>query len=290
MVRELQESEVSKTAIGKVSSTQSSSFHNGSIAPLTSNTIATSATVMNFDNLLSPSDYSVSKVMPFSDFFQVIQNYQEKQLEYERAVSQQQQQRREQLTSPERASSKSFQSPKKPSVIAVDDLPPAPSAAGLEQYSPVYSLQTSSSTGPISLQKEASVAKINMIQHLQQTDQQFNAYLKLAEGEQFSNKLLSRLSSNLSKPRKPRRVAPLGRDAIALTDSFGRSAKIASKGFQNIFAAPKDKLNQALGGVSPEKTGPVDEELEEKEGDIMTRLHGHPKGVVDYDFSPSISI
>jgi hypothetical protein len=75
----------------------------------------------------------------------------------------------------------------------------------------------------------------------------FNSYLKVSEGEQLSSKLLAKLSSNLSKPRKPRRLVPLGKDAICLTDSRGRQTKHASKGFQNLFKVsenPGDSLSK----------------------------------------------
>lgn len=269
MVRELQEGEVNKTAIGKVSANVNA-VHS-SLAPLTSSAI--NATITNFDTILSPSEYSVTKILPFNEFFDVIQNYQH------------QQQPRDTNTSPtkEGIGGKGGRtgSPKKAMIASDGGNPsfggPPNGIEGLEIYSPSYQSppRTAGTSSPmLNTTTSGGIGgggKINMVQHLQQNDDQFNAYLKISQGEQLSNKLLSRLSSSLSRPRKPRRIAPLGRDAMALTDSRGKAAKIASKGFVNIFAGAKEGVNTP----SPKKgKDEAEEEMEEKESDILTRLQG----------------
>jgi hypothetical protein len=197
MISEIQENEMNKTAIGKLSASNALHTSSFNMVPLTGAT--NSALIVNFDSLSSPGDLSVKRILPFDEFFNVIQSYGDNNgQDYSNNRK-----------SVDAAQSEGF--PKeKPPLLAEDCS---------EQYDH-------------SITKKPAE---NVVQFLQKTDEQFNAYLKISEGEQLSSKLLSRLSSNLAKPKKTRRIIPLGREAMALTDSRGRASKIATKGFPNIF-------------------------------------------------------
>jgi hypothetical protein len=196
MISEIQESEMNKTAIGKLSAANALHTSSFNMVPLVGAT--NSALIVNFDSLSSPGDLSVKRILPFDEFFNVIQSYGDYN---------------GQDYSNNKISAEVSQGDRFPK-----EKPPLLAEDGNEQYDHI-----------------AKTPAENVVQFLQKTDEQFNAYLKISEGEQLSSKLLSRLSSNLAKPKKTRRIIPLGREAMALTDSRGRASKIATKGFPNIF-------------------------------------------------------
>jgi hypothetical protein len=219
MLREIQDTEVSKTAIGKSSSIQLSN----SVAPLSQPKIDASAMIVNFDEITSPGDFSAKKILPFEEFFSLLQSF-----------------------GGSGAPDISSQSGQNAQLSDEMESNPFADPQPMEQESPVLS--------PVRTAPE------NLVQHLQKTDSQFSAYLKISEGEQLSSKLLSKLSTNLTKPRNPRKIIPLGKEAMALTDSRGRASKIATKGFPNMFNhSPRKSADNAM-----------DEDVQE--GNILTRL------------------
>lgn len=242
MVKEIQDKEVNKTALGKSTSTGSALILQTTL-PLAAPSAAVdvSTSIMNFDKLISPGDLSPNKILPYDDFFQILQQYNHESQSHSPVQNNQSPYSKQY---PKNADFEERSQDRKEPLLADNDAlenPPAPAA------------------------------KINLIQHLQQTDEQFNAYLKIAEGEQLSTKLLARLSSNLAKPRKARKIIPLGKEAMSLTDSRGRASKIASKGFPNIFGNTP---------APPTKESPQHDNKEEdlNESDILTRLLPQHRG------------
>jgi hypothetical protein len=230
MIQELQDHEIGKTAIGK-SNTQTL---NTSVAPLT--LVGTRTTIVNFDSLLSPGQLSASKMLPFEEFYNILQQNENRE---RHALTSSENQRRT------NKNPKHSNSSNKPILAESNDL----LSTSEEMPTAVETnFDKITSTQP---------ARIDLTSQLQSRDELFNSYLKVSEGEQLSTKLLAKLSSNLSKPKKPRRLVPLGKDAICLTDSRGRQTKHASKGFQNLF-----KVSENLGDMLPKV-----------EDDIIARLN-----------------
>jgi hypothetical protein len=349
MIKEIQEKEISSTAIGKATGPNQHFPPNAtltSLTPIATSTYASSkAMIMNFDNILSPSGLSAKPLLPFNEFFHIIQDYSKKQEEEAAAIA-------AATAAAEAANNhrKSAGSRHRPPPVAAgggvtfsDDedndggdefkslggtgggkkkdrhqsshipfgglgasqslsstLPADSSFHGEDPPSLVSS--SPSHPAPPTLQHQGSVGNsnkgINMMQQLSAQDDQFQAYLKISQGEQLSNKLLSRLSSNLAKPRKIRYLAPLGKGAMELKDSRGKADKNANKGFLNIFSSSYQKSpsskdggggeggeNGGTGGESPggqsnSELGTISRDteeeeaalLEEKDTDIFTRL------------------
>lgn len=116
----------------------------------------------------------------------------------------------------------------------------------------------------------------NLLKHLLDKDDKFDAFLKVSENEQLSSKLLTKLSNNsgLMKEKKARRIAPLGKDAINLTDSRGQASKHAKKGFRNVF-----KTIEVVSG-NEIHTG----RMNSKETDVLDRLqYDEGKVMMIYD-------
>lgn len=92
------------------------------------------------------------------------------------------------------------------------------------------------SNGTLSSQQQQQEA-INIVKIVKEKDRGFESYLKVQDLEQPSAKLLARLNAAVARPKRQRRTAPLGRDAIELRDSRGKVSRLASKGFGNLFSA-----------------------------------------------------
>ncbi len=122
---------------------------------------------------------------------------------------------------------------------------------------------------------------INIVRHLMEKDKHFDAFLKMNEREQPSSKLLEKLNANIMKPRRQRKVAQLGKEAVTLSNSRGQPSKMASKGFHNVFvpsvADAKDSLTENKAKVAF-NICVVKEEISEPL-DVIDRLLEDTKGM-----------
>jgi len=84
---------------------------------------------------------------------------------------------------------------------------------------------------------EQLVEAVDIIQVMTETDPKFDAFMKLSLREKPAGRMLFR-GGNLTKPRKLKTVAPLGRSAVVLTDSKGKVKLESRKGFLNHFREP----------------------------------------------------
>lgn len=227
MLKEIQSKEVNKTGIGAMASPSlKTNTRNQPLAFAINDDVlrfGNSPKRDGFANNTSANNFSPQKVVPFEEFYALLQSHSESNI---------------------KASESKFNVSRE-----ILGLQSPNGGANHNSYHPVVSLDQDTSSANTALSMiETQQESANLLKHLSDKDKRFESYLKVSENEQLSSKLLSKLStnSNLMKSKKVRRVAPLGKDAMNLTDSRGRTSKHAKKGFVNVFMVDPN----ADGGVN----------------------------------------
>lgn len=212
MVNEVQSKEVIKTASGGIVSSLSAP----KISSLTG--VDSSTLIAHINSLPSTASYSPSKMLPFDEFYTILQNY---------------------------------SMPKSPDPNTKN---PTKDSRGIRSPQSIYKGRFSQEEEcvpdkKLEIQMElpmsssphqkyiGHVEQTNIVKHIMDIDPKYESFLKISEQEQVSKKLLAKLNSNLTKPRMPRKVAPLGKEALSLTDSRGKASRMSLKGFRNVFKA-----------------------------------------------------
>lgn len=194
------------------------------------------ASISNVDLFANPGSYSPQKVLPFDEFYTIIKSYSETALQEQRP------------SSAARHGGK---------LAEEDEDDKAQKGENADEDEPLLAPEPA-----------------NIVKHLMEKDKHFDAYLKMSERELPSSKLMNKLNSNITKPKKVRRTAPLGKEAVLLVDSRGKVSKLADKGFPNVFAnnqkSSEDIATESKRGIVLHKT--VENDSFDK-GDIIERLH-----------------
>lgn len=176
--------------------------------------------------------HSPQRMLPFDQFYAMFREY----------GSHTQSQTTSPMASPTPAEAPGPTNTKEP-LLATDDLDtPTPAPGPSESPKAAIIEQTAEKGLP-------KVESTNLLKKMVEVDPGFDRFLKLAphmrsneagEKTALGPPSLKGSSSSLTKLRPTREAIPLGKEAVQLTDSRGRTSKLASKGFGNVFL-PKDK-------------------------------------------------
>lgn len=221
--------------------------------------------------LASSSHYSPSKVLPFDEYYSLLKEVQGDE-------------KRPPTADSVNSVDSSLTNKQARGQQTTEIKPISSTAVGGVVNSSLKDSSTLNRSSSVSIE-ETKPASINLIKHFTEHDKNFEAYLKVAELEQPSAKLFAKLNnSKLIKPKKIRRMAPLGRDAVQLLDSRGRASKLAMRGFVNVFrVAPKKSRGKSAGENGNAGEGGEDEDTstsgsssssDRDEESVMERLEG----------------
>eukprot|EP01039_Chlorochromonas_danica_P008376 gene8376-9232_t len=228
------------------------------------------------EKVLASSHYSPSKVLPFDEYYTLLKE-----------VQQGDDERRPPTADSVNSVASSSTNKQARGQQTVESKPITSTNTGGVVNSTLKDSSTLNRSSSVSIEetKPVPTASINLIKHFTEHDKNFEAYLKIAELEQPSAKLFAKLNnSKLIKPKKIRRMAPLGRDAVQLLDSRGRASKLAMRGFVNVFRVASKKSRGKSAGENGNggeegdgedtSTSGSSSSSDREEGSVMERLEG----------------